>query len=129
MPYMLPYGSWEKKYEYFIVYGPVLSLNPEKLRHFNNIPKCISLTKHRALLPVCNLSITFDFKCITTCVPTSLPVKCLPLLLCKLAPGKRILSNGYGSLLDVHATALFVLIIFDISQAAYSLFDGQSIKK
>lgn len=33
-----------------------------------------------------------------------------------------------GGFLDVHATALFVLIISDISQAARLLFDGQNIK-
>lgn len=39
-----------------------------------------------------------------------------------------ILPNEDGVFLGVNATALFVLIMSDISQTVHSLFDGQNIK-
>jgi len=61
-------------------------------------------------------------------MPAFLPVKCLPLLLCKWRLGREFMLMGMGGFLEVYAAALFVLIISDISEAARSLLDGQNIK-
>lgn len=96
----------------------------DNLSEAQSVMTCLQLSSTVLCLP-------FDFKSFVPYSRAGFPTcKMSDLPALEMAPRKRILSleKGTGGFLAVHATALFVLIISDISQAAHSLFDGQSIK-